>query len=158
VPFDPANLDIDGLADSALKSFAIIERWSQPQQLCVILFLSNLIISQVFDRSDHHLVVAMVEKIMRPAYEYVRAIDMSLNTARKGCELADDAIELCNFVAKGDAPIEDLERFLSEMLEKANMAHTQALAMDQQFAGVRGSFFMVSSVVYGERPIMTSSN
>jgi hypothetical protein len=120
-------------------------------------FLS-VFISQVFNRSDHHLVIAMVEKIMTQADEYVRAIDMSLDTARKGCEFADDAVDICKFVAKGDAHIEDLRQFLSQMLEKAETAHTQALAMNRQFAGVRRSLFQVSAVVYGEHQLMTSAN
>jgi hypothetical protein len=95
---------------------------------------------------------------MRQAYEYVRAIDMSLNTAQKGCEFADDAVELCNFMAKGDAPFEDLKRFLSEMLDKAEKAHAQALAINRQFSDVRSSLFQASNMVYGEHPIVTSSN
>ena len=106
--------------------------------------------SQVFHRSDHYLVAAAVEKIMQQAHEYVRAIDMSLATAQKGCEFADDAIELCNFVTKGDAHVEDLRRFHSEMLDKASAAHAQAVDMNKQFAGVRRSLFQVGSMVYGE--------
>jgi len=125
---------------------------------CKFLLFSLTIISQVFDRSNHHLVVATAEKIMKQADEYGRAIDKSLYTAQKGCEFADDAIELCNFVSTGEACIEHLEAFLREMLDKANMAHTQALAMDRQFAGVRSSFFQASSVFYYECPIVTSFN
>jgi hypothetical protein len=82
---------------------------------------------------------------------------MSLDTAQKGCEFADDAIEFCNFVAMGDAHLEDPNRFLSEMLEKANTVYTQALSMDRQFAGVRSSLFQVSTFVYGDHPTLTSS-
>ena len=100
----------------------------------------------------------MVDKITRQADEYVRAINMSLDTAKKGCEFADDAIEFCNFVAKGDGHLEHLERFLSNMLDKANTAHTQALSMNEQFARVCSSLFQVSSFVYGDIPRLISSN
>jgi len=123
----------------------------------VLFLFPSIITSKVFHRSNHHLVVAMVEKIMKQAKEYGRAIDMSLDTAQKGCEFAEDAVELCNFVTKGDAHVEDLERFLSEMLDKANTAHAHALAMNQQFAGVRSSLFQVSAMVYGEDLIVTPS-
>ena len=120
-------------------------------------FLSSTIISQVFDRSDHQLVAATVEKVMKQADEYIRAIHMSLVTAEMGCEFADNAIELCKFLAKGEAHVEHLQTSLGEMLVKANTAHAQALAMNQQFAGVRSALFQVSSVVYGEYQIVTSS-
>jgi hypothetical protein len=100
----------------------------------------------------------MVYEITRQADEYVRAIDLSLDMAQKGSEFADDAIELCNIVAKGDGNLEHLERFLSNMLEKANTAHTQAFSMNEQFARVRRSLFQVSSFVYGDIPRLISSN
>jgi hypothetical protein len=100
----------------------------------------------------------MVDKIRNQADEYVRAINMSLNMAQKGSEFADDAIELCSFVAKGDVHLKHLERFLSNILDKANTAHTQTLSMNEQIARVRRSLFEVSSFVYGDIPRLISSN
>jgi hypothetical protein len=120
--FDPEIVDIRGLADCALRSFAVIERCKT--QTVRFPCCPSTIISQVIGSSEHHLVATMVNKVTRQADEYVRAIDMSLDAAQKGCEFADDAIELCNFVAMGDAHLEDLNRFLSEMLDKANTVHT----------------------------------
>ena len=102
--------------------------------------------SQVQDRFDHYIVQAVVVQIMKQADEYVHAINMSLETAQRGCEFADDAIELCNFVSQGGAQLDHLKRFLSDMLDKASTAHTQAVAMDQQFRRVRSSLFQVSFV------------
>jgi hypothetical protein len=87
---------------------------------------------------------------MSQAVEYVRAIEMSLAAARMGCEFADEGIDLCKVVAKGDAHIDDLNRFLYDMMDKAGAAHAHALAMDKQFARVRSAIFQVRSIVYRE--------
>jgi len=95
---------------------------------------------------------------MRQGDEYIPVIDMSLAIARKGCEFAEDAIELLNFVAKGEAYVEGLSEGLTKLLDIANTAYAHALAMNEQFSAVRRSLFLVSSAVYGEQAILSTSN
>jgi len=65
----------------------------------------------------------MVNKLVGQASEYILAIKMSVETAKKGCAFADDAIDLCNFIRNGEGSVDDLQVYVTDMLEIANTAY-----------------------------------
>lgn len=85
----------------------------------------------------------MVDKIVIQADGYVGAVKSSVETAQKGGEFAEDAIELCNFLRDGQASIDDLKPYLDDMVQLAEVAHDSALATNMKFRTVRSELFQV---------------
>jgi hypothetical protein len=86
----------------------------------------------------------MVNKLVGQASEYILAIKMSVETAKKGCAFADDAIDLCNFIRNGEGSVDDLQAYVTDMLEIANTAYECALSTNERFRAVRSELFQVS--------------
>lgn len=141
--------DLTTLAESALRSFPLLERWYQAREWCVILSTYLfLTISYALSRSLHHpLVKSIINRIIEQADLYQRAIDLSLDTAQDGYNLADDAITLCETIAEGGTPTEHLASFVTGMLEIAEKAHERVTLTNSAFRDVRGGLLKVCSVI-----------
>lgn len=98
-----------------------------------------------FLRFNHHIVDATVGQIVQQADKYFSAITMSLRDAREGCTFADNTIEICKSLSKGQTSIESMTFFLADMLELANKAHDDAVETNKRFREARRGFLEVST-------------
>jgi hypothetical protein len=89
----------------------------------------------------------MVDKIAKQGPSYSRAIQKSVETARRGCSFASDAIDFCKRLQKAEDSVETLRAGLNDTKEVAKDAHQDAQDMYHQFKDVRVELFKVCIIL-----------
>ena len=95
-------------------------------------------------RSEHPVVIKIIQDVQMQGQVYCQAIDMSVKTADDGCAFTIEAIDLCDFLLSDNTTPEELVDYISEMRETAISAHRAASETSRTFRTVRTGLFEVS--------------
>ena len=96
-------------------------------------------------RHKNPLESSVIESILCQADPYYIAIKNSVETAKEGQVLAEQALELCDVLAGGQNKLDDVTEFVRGMCQIATTAHQDVRQMIGQFREIRVNLFAVCS-------------